>query len=207
VKCEPIEEMIINVPEESASKMIDAVTRRKGELNIMETKNDRIHLQFTMPSRGIIGLRSLLMTLSAGEAVVAHRFLKFEPYKGEFDKRQNGSIIAMETGTAVAYGMDKLQDRGRFFIYPGEDVYAGQIVGESNKDGDLVVNVNRTKKLTNVRASGTDDKVTLPPPIAFSLEEALEYIKEDEYVEVTPKHMRMRKIILDESERRRTVRK
>jgi GTP-binding protein len=207
VKCEPIEEMIINVPEESASKMIDAVTRRKGELNIMETKNDRIHLQFTIPSRGIIGLRSLLMTLSAGEAVVAHRFLKFEPYKGEFDKRQNGSIIAMETGTAVAYGMDKLQDRGRFFIYPGEDVYAGQIVGESNKDGDLVVNVNRTKKLTNVRASGTDDKVTLPPPIAFSLEEALEYIKEDEYVEVTPKHMRMRKIILDESERRRTVRK
>ena len=207
VKCEPIEEMIINVPEESASKMIDTVTRRKGELNIMETRNDRIHLQFTIPSRGIIGLRSLLMTLSAGEAVVAHRFLEFEPYKGEFDKRQNGSIIAMETGTAVAYGMDKLQDRGRFFIYPGEDVYAGQIVGESNKEGDLVVNVNRTKKLTNVRASGTDDKVTLPPPIAFSLEEALEYIKEDEYVEVTPKHMRMRKIILDESERRRTVRK
>ena len=207
VKCEPIEEMIINVPEESASKMIDTVTRRKGELNIMETRNDRIHLQFTIPSRGIIGLRSVLMTLSAGEAVVAHRFLKFEPYKGEFDKRQNGSIIAMETGTAVAYGMDKLQDRGRFFIYPGEDVYAGQIVGESNKEGDLVVNVNRTKKLTNVRASGTDDKVTLPPPIAFSLEEALEYIKEDEYVEVTPKHMRMRKIILDESERRRTVRK
>jgi GTP-binding protein len=207
VKCEPIEELIINVPEESASKMIDTVTRRKGELVSMDNDNDRIHMQFSMPSRGIIGLRSLLMTLSAGEAVVAHRFLEFQPFKGEIDKRENGSIIAMETGTAVAYGMDKLKDRGRFFISPGEDVYAGEIVGESNKEGDLVVNVNKTKKLTNVRASGTDEKATLPPPIAFSLEEALEYIKEDEYVEVTPKHMRMRKVVLDESERRRTVRK
>jgi GTP-binding protein len=207
VKCEPIEEMTINVPEESASKMIDAVTRRKGELTMMETKNDRIHMEFTMPARGIIGLRGVLMTLSAGEAVVAHRFLDYQPFKGEIEKRDNGSMIAIETGTAVAYGMDKLKDRGRFFIYPGDDVYAGQVVGESTKEGDLVINVNRTKKMSNVRASGTDDKATLPPPVVFSLEEALEYIKEDEYVEVTPKHMRMRKIILDENERKRTVRK
>jgi len=207
VKCEPIEEMTINVPEESASKMIDAVTRRKGELTMMETKNDRIHMEFNMPARGIIGLRGVLMTLSAGEAVVAHRFLGYQPYKGDIEKRENGSMIAIETGTAVAYGMDKLKDRGRFFIYPGDDVYAGQVVGESTKEGDLVINVNKTKKMSNVRASGTDDKATLPPPVVFSLEEALEYIKEDEYVEVTPKHMRMRKIILDENERKRTVRK
>jgi GTP-binding protein len=207
VRCEPIEEMSINVTEESASKMIDAVTRRKGELNMMETRNDRVHMSFTMPSRGIIGLRGVLMTLSAGEAVVAHRFLNYQPYKGEIEKRENGSMIAIETGTAVAYGMDKLKDRGRFFIFPGEDVYAGQVVGESTKEGDLVINVNKTKKLTNVRASGTDDKATLPPPIIFSLEEALEYIKEDEYVEVTPKNIRMRKIILDENERKRNTRK
>jgi GTP-binding protein len=207
VRCEPIEEMTISVPEEFASKMIDSVTRRKGELTMMETKNDRIHLEFTIPSRGIIGLRGVLMTLSAGEAVVAHRFESFQPYRGEIEKRENGSMIAIETGTAVAYGMDKLQDRGRFFIYPGDDIYAGQVVGESNKEGDLVINVNKTKKLTNVRASGTDDKATLPPPVIFSLEEALEYIKGDEYVEVTPKHMRMRKIILDENERKRTGRK
>ena len=173
----------------------------------METKNERTHMEFTMPSRGIIGLRGVLMTLSAGEAVVAHRFLDFEPYKGEIDKRENGSMIAIETGTAVAYGMDKLKDRGRFFIFPGEDVYAGQVVGESSKEGDLVINVNKTKKLTNVRASGTDDKATLPPPVIFSLEESLEYIKEDEYVEVTPKHMRMRKIILDETDRKRLGKK
>lgn len=207
VKCEPIEELTINCPEESSSKMIDAVTRRKGELTMMETKNDRVHMDFIMPSRGIIGLRGVLMTLSAGEAVVAHRFLEYQPYKGDIDKRENGSMIAIETGTAVAYGMDKLKDRGRFFIYPGEDVYAGQVVGESTKEGDLVINVNKTKKMSNVRASGTDDKATLPPPVIFSLEEALEYIKEDEYVEVTPKHMRMRKIILDENERKRMVRK
>lgn len=207
VKCEPIEEMTINVTEESASKMIDAVTRRKGELTMMETRNDRVHMDFKIPSRGIIGLRGVLMTLSAGEAVVAHRFVDYEPFKGEIEKRENGSMIAIETGTAVAYGMDKLKDRGRFFIFPGEDVYAGQVVGESTKEGDLVINVNKTKKLTNVRASGTDDKATLPPPIVFSLEEALEYIKEDEYVEVTPKNLRMRKIILDENERKRNTRK
>lgn len=199
VRCEPIEDMTISVPEEYASKMIDSVTRRKGELTVMDTRNDRIHLEFSIPSRGIIGLRSLLMTLSAGEAVVAHRFNSFQPYRGEIEKRENGSMISMDTGTSVAYGMDKLKDRGVFFVFPGEDVYAGQVVGESNKEGEMVINVNKTKKLTNVRASGTDDKATLPPPVLFSLEEALEYIKEDEYVEVTPKHMRMRKIILDET--------
>lgn len=206
-RCEPIEELTINVTEESASKMIDAVTRRKGELNMMETRNDRVYMEFTIPSRGIIGLRGVLMTLSAGEAVIAHRFLDYQPYKGAIERRQNGSMIAIETGTAVAYGMDKLQDRGRFFIFPGDEIYAGQVVGESSKEGDLVINVNKTKKLTNVRASGTDDKASLPPPVVFSLEEALEYIKEDEYVEVTPKHLRMRKIILDENERKRTSRK
>jgi GTP-binding protein len=203
VKCEPIEDMTINVPEEFASKMIDSVTRRKGELTMMETKNDRIHLEFTIPARGIIGLRGVLMTLSAGEAVVAHRFNSFQPYRGDIEKRENGSMIAIETGNAVTYGMDKLKDRGSFFVFPGDDIYAGQVVGESNKEGDLVINVTKTKKMSNVRASGTDDKATLPPPIVFSLEEALEYIKEDEYVEVTPKHMRMRKIILDETERKR----
>ncbi|MDD3167407.1 MAG: translational GTPase TypA [Bacteroidales bacterium] len=206
-RCEPIEELTINVTEESASKMIDAVTRRKGELNMMETRNERVYMEFTIPSRGIIGLRGVLMTLSAGEAVIAHRFLDYQPYKGAIERRQNGSMIAIETGTAVAYGMDKLQDRGRFFIFPGDEIYAGQVVGESSKEGDLVINVNKTKKLTNVRASGTDDKASLPPPVVFSLEEALEYIKEDEYVEVTPKHLRMRKIILDENERKRTSRK
>lgn len=207
VRCEPIEDMTISVPEEYASKMIDSVTRRKGELTVMDTRNDRIHLEFSIPSRGIIGLRSLLMTLSAGEAVVAHRFNSFQPYRGEIEKRENGSMISMDTGTSVAYGMDKLKDRGVFFVFPGEDVYAGQVVGESNKEGEMVINVNKTKKLTNVRASGTDDKATLPPPVLFSLEEALEYIKEDEYVEVTPKHMRMRKIILDENERKRLSKK
>jgi GTP-binding protein len=203
MRCEPIEDMTINVPEEFASKMIDSVTRRKGELTMMETKNDRIHLEFTIPARGIIGLRGVLMTLSAGEAVVAHRFNSFQPYRGDIEKRENGSMIAIETGNAVTYGMDKLKDRGSFFVFPGDDIYAGQVVGESNKEGDLVINVTKTKKMSNVRASGTDDKATLPPPIVFSLEEALEYIKEDEYVEVTPKHMRMRKIILDETERKR----
>ena len=203
VRCEPIEDMTINVPEAFASKMIDSVTRRKGELTMMETRNDRIHLEFTIPARGIIGLRGVLMTLSAGEAVVAHRFNSFQPYRGDIEKRENGSMIAIETGTAVAYGMDKLKDRGSFFVTPGDDIYAGQVVGESNKEGDLVINVTKTKKMSNVRASGTDDKATLPPPIIFSLEESLEYIKEDEYVEVTPKHMRMRKIILDETERKR----
>ncbi|MDL2257503.1 translational GTPase TypA, partial [Bacteroidales bacterium OttesenSCG-928-I14] len=203
VKLEPVEQLTINLPEESSSKVIDIVTRRKGEMQSMERKNDRIHLEFTIPSRGIIGLTNHVLTLSAGEAIMAHRFLEYQAWKGDIEKRQNGSIIAMETGNAFAYALDKLQDRGKFFIHPQTDIYAGQIVGEHSKEGDLVVNVTKSKKLTNVRASGTDDKVKLIPPIVFSLEQALEYIKEDEYVELTPNAMRLRKIILDETERKR----
>ena len=173
----------------------------------MESKGDRMHMEFIIPSRGIIGLNNIVLTLSAGEAIMAHRFLEFQPWKGNIEKRQNGSIIAGESGNAFAYALDKLQDRGHFFIYPQTDVYAGQVVGESNKEGDLVVNVTKAKKLTNVRASGTDDKAQLAPPIIFSLEEALEYIKGDEYVEVTPKHTRIRKVILDETERKRSTKK
>ncbi len=202
-KCEPVEQLTINLPEENASKIIDVVTKRKGVMTSMERKGERMHLEFTIPSRGIIGLNNIVLTLSAGEAIMAHRFLEFQPWKGNLEKRQNGSIIAGESGNAFAYALDKLQDRGRFFIEPQTDVYAGQIVGEHAKEGDLVVNVTKSKKLTNVRASGTDDKAQLVPPIKFSLEEALEYIKEDEYVEITPKAMRMRKIILDENERKR----
>ena len=203
VKCEPIESLTINVPEEYASKMIDMVTRRNGEMTTMETQNDRIHMEFKIPARGIIGLRTNVLTASAGEAIMAHRFLDYEPWKGEITRRTNGSIIAMEGGTAYAYAIDKLQDRGKFFIFPQEDVYAGQVVGEHTKEKDLVVNVTKSKKLTNMRASGADDKVKIVPPIVFSLEEALEYIKADEYVEITPNHLRMRKIILDELERKR----
>lgn len=206
-KCEPVEQLTINLPEESASKIIDVVTKRKGVMTSMERKGERMHLEFTIPSRGIIGLNNIVLTLSAGEAIMAHRFLEFQPWKGNLDKRQNGSIIAGESGNAFAYALDKLQDRGRFFIEPQTDVYAGQIVGEHAKEGDLVVNVTKSKKLTNVRASGTDDKAQLAPPIKFSLEEALEYIKEDEYVEITPKAMRMRKIVLDETERKRMSKK
>ncbi len=206
-KCEPIEQLTINLPEESSSKIIDLVTRRKGEMQSMERKADRIHLEFTIPSRGIIGLTNNVLTASAGEAIMAHRFLEYQPWKGEIEKRQNGSIIAMETGNAFAYALDKLQDRGKFFIDPQTDIYAGQIVGEHSKEGDLVVNVTKSKKLTNVRASGTDDKVRLAPPVIFSLEQALEYIKEDEYVELTPTSIRLRKIILDENERKRQSKK
>ncbi len=202
-KCEPVEQLTINLPEEYSSKIIDIVTRRRGEMMMMETKNDRVFLEFIIPSRGIIGLNNAALTASAGEAIIAHRFLEFQPWKGDIEKRQNGSIIASESGNAFAYALDKLQDRGKFFIEPQTDVYGGQIVGEHSKEGDLVVNVTKSKKLTNVRASGTDDKATLPPPIIFSLEEALEYIKEDEYVEVTPNSMRLRKIYLDENERKR----
>ncbi|MEG1617918.1 MAG: translational GTPase TypA [Bacteroidales bacterium] len=202
-KCEPIEAMTINCPEEYSSKMIDMVTRRKGELLMMEAQGERIHMEFTIPSRGIIGLRNNILTASAGEAIMAHRFLEYQPWKGVIEKRMNGSIIAMETGTVFAYAVDKLQDRGRFFIFPQDDVYAGQVVGEHSKEGDLVVNVTKSKKLTNMRASGADDKAKLIPPVVFSLEEALEYIKEDEYLEVTPNNLRMRKIILDEGERKR----
>ena len=202
-RCEPIEELTISVPEEFASKMIDMVTRRKGELTSMETTGDRVNIEFNIPSRGIIGLRTNVLTASAGEAIMAHRFKEYQPYKGDIDRRTNGSMIAMETGTAFAYAIDKLQDRGKFFIFPQEEVYAGQVVGEHAHDNDLVINVTKSKKLTNMRASGSDDKARIVPPIVFSLEEALEYIKEDEYVEITPKSMRMRKIILDELERKR----
>lgn len=194
VKCEPIEELTISVPEEYSSKMIDMVTRRKGDLVSMETQGDRVNIEFDMPSRGIIGLRTNVLTASAGEAIMAHRFKCYQPYKGEIERRSNGSMIAMESGTAFAYAIDKLQDRGKFFIYPQDEVYAGQVVGEHVHENDLVINVTKSKKLTNMRASGSDDKARIIPPVVFSLEEALEYIKEDEYVEVTPKSMRMRKV-------------
>ena len=203
VKCEPIEELTISVPEEYSSKMIDMVTRRKGDLVSMETQGDRVNIEFDMPSRGIIGLRTNVLTASAGEAIMAHRFKCYQPYKGEIERRSNGSMIAMESGTAFAYAIYKLQDRGKFFIYPQDEVYAGQVVGEHVHENDLVINVTKSKKLTNMRASGSDDKARIIPPVVFSLEEALEYIKEDEYVEVTPKSMRMRKVILDETERKR----
>ncbi|MDD3967569.1 MAG: translational GTPase TypA [Proteiniphilum sp.] len=204
---EPVEQLTVNLPEESASKVIDVITRRKGEMLSMENKGDRMHMEFTIPSRGIIGLNNIVLTLSAGEAIMAHRFLEYQPWKGNIEKRQNGSIIAGESGNAYAYALDKLQDRGRFFIEPQTDVYQGQVVGEHSKEGDLVVNVTKSKKLTNVRASGSDDKAQLAPPVVFSLEEALEYIKEDEYVEVTPRHMRIRKILLDENDRKRASKK
>ena len=206
VKCEPVELLTINVTEESSSKMIDMVTRRKGELVAMSTKNDRVQMEFQIPSRGIIGLRSNVLTASGGEAIMAHRFLEFQPWKGDIERRTNGSLIAIESGTAYAYAIDKLQDRGRFFIFPQEEVYAGQVVGENAKDNDIPVNVTKSKKLTNMRASGADDKARIVPPVVFSLEEALEYIKGDEYVEVTPHHIRLRKIILDETERKRANR-
>ena len=203
VKCEPIEQLTVNTPEECSGKIIEYVSTHKGEMTSMQMVNDRVQLEFQIPSRGIIGMRTYVMNVSAGEAIMAHRFLEFQPYKGEIEKRTNGSLIAMESGTAYAYALDKLQDRGRFFIYPQDEVYAGQVVGENAKEGDIVINVTKSKKLTNMRSKSADDKATLPPPIIFSLEEALEYIKEDEYVEVTPTHMRIRKIILDELERKR----
>ena len=203
MKCEPIEEMTINVPEEFASKMIDMVTRRKGEMTSMEAQGERVNIEFNIPSRGIIGLRTNMLTASQGEAIIAHRFKEYQPYKGEIERRVNGSMIALESGNAYAYAIDHLQDRGKFFINPQEQVYAGQVVGEHVHDNDLVINVCKAKQLTNVRASGTDEKARIMPPIQFSLEEALEYIKEDEYVEVTPSSMRMRKVILDHLERKR----
>ena len=203
VKCEPVEQLTINLPEECSSRIIDMVTKRKGEMTMMESKNGRMHLEFVIPSRGIIGLNNAALTASAGEAIIAHRFLEYQPWKGDIERRTNGSIIAMETGTAYAYALNNLQSRGRFFIAPGDEVYAGQVVGEHTKENDLVVNVTKSKKLTNMRASGSDEKVSLAPPTIFSLEDALEYIKSDEYVEITPHYMRMRKIILDETERKR----
>ncbi|MCQ2368951.1 MAG: translational GTPase TypA [Paludibacteraceae bacterium] len=203
VQCEPFEQLTINVPEEFSGKVIEMVSNRKGDLMSMETKNDRIHIEFEIPSRGIIGLRTNILTATAGEAVIAHRFVKYAPYKGDIERRNNGSIVALESGTAFAYAIDKLQDRGKFFIEPQDEVYAGQVVGEHCKEGDLPVNVTKSKKLTNMRASGSDEKTHIAPAIVMSLEESLEYIKADEYVEVTPKSIRLRKIILDDLERKR----
>lgn len=203
VRCEPIEELTINVPEESASKMIDMVTRRKGEMTSMESQGERVNIEFDVPSRGIIGLRTNVLTASQGEAIMAHRFKEYQPYKGDITRRLNGSMIAMETGTSYAYSIDKLQDRGKFFIDPGEDVYAGEVVGEHVHDNDLVINVTKAKQLTNTRASGSDDKARIVPRTVLSLEETLEYIKEDELVEVTPNSIRIRKIILDHNDRKR----
>lgn len=202
-KCEPVEELDINVPQEYSSKMVDMVTRRKGDLTGMDTEGDRVNITFDIPSRGIIGLRTNVLTASQGEAIMAHRYKEYQPFKGEIVRRTNGSMVSMDTGTAYAYAIDKLQDRGKFFIDPGEEVYAGEVVGEHVHDNDLVVNVCKAKQLTNVRASGSDDKAHIVPKTVMSLEECLEYIKEDEYVEVTPKSMRMRKIILDHLERKR----
>ena len=215
-KCEPIEELTINVPEEFSSKMIDMVTRRKGEMTSMENQGEglrvgerssgmRVNIEFDIPSRGIIGLRTNVLTASQGEAIMAHRFKEYQPYKGEIERRVNGSMISMDTGNAFAYAIDKLQDRGKFFIDPGEDVYAGQVVGEHVHDNDLVVNVCKAKQLTNVRASGTDEKARIIPKTVMSLEECLEYIKQDELVEVTPKSMRMRKTILDHDQRKKAA--
>lgn len=203
VKCEPVEELTIDVPEETSGKCIEFVTRRKGVMLSMEPKADRFLLRFDIPSRGIIGLRSNILTATQGEAIMTHRFKGYEPWKGDIAGRQNGSLIVMETGTAIAYSLDNLQDRGTFFVDPGEEVYEGQVIGENNRPNDLVVNVTKTKKLTNMRASGSDDKASLPPPRRFTLEEALEYIQEDEYVEVTPKSIRLRKVHLNENDRKK----
>jgi GTP-binding protein len=179
------------------------VTQRKGEILNIDVKNDRARLDFKIPARGIIGLRNQMLTVTEGEAVMAHRFESYEPWKGDIAGKRNGSLIAMETGTAAGYGIDKLQDRGSFFIFPGEEVYMGQVIGESRRQDDITVNVTKTKKLTNMRASGSDDKIILAPPVRFSLEEAMEYIASDEYIEITPKSMRLRKIMLDENDRKR----
>ena len=202
-KCEPIEELDINVPTDYSSKMVDMVTRRKGEMTSMETEGDRVNITFDVPSRGIIGLRTNVLTASQGEAIMAHRYKEYQPFKGEISRRLSGSMISMDTGNAFAYSIDKLQERGRFFIDPGEDVYGGQVVGEHIHELDLVINVCKAKQLTNVRASGSDEKARIVPKVIMSLEEMLEYIKEDELVEVTPKSLRIRKIILDHNERKR----
>ena len=205
IKCEPIEEMTVDCPDTCAGTVIELATRRKGVLTNMETTGDRTRLEFTIPSRGIIGLRSNMLTATAGEAIMTHRLKDFEPWVGDIEMRTNGSIIASETGTAYAYSIDKLQDRGRFFISPMDQVYCGQVVGEHTRSNDITVNVTKAKQLTNMRASGSDDKASIAPPIVFSLEEALEYIKEDEYVELTPKAMRLRKILLSEVDRKRAA--
>ena len=205
VKCEPVEEMTVDCPDECAGTVIEMVTKRKGMLKNMESDGERTRLEFDVPSRGIIGLRSNMLTATAGEAIMTHRLKDFEPWMGEIEMRTNGSLIASETGTAYAYSIDKLQDRGRFFIAPMDEVYCGQVVGESTRQGDITINVTKAKQLTNMRASGADDKAVIVPPKVFSLEEALEYIKADEYVEVTPKSMRLRKILLSEVDRKRAA--
>ncbi len=204
-KCEPVEELTIDLPDEYAGKAIEMATKRKGQLLNMSSNNERTKLEFDIPSRGIIGLRSNLLTATAGEAIMAHRLKGFEPYKGDIEMRVNGSLIAMETGQAYAYAINKLQDRGKFFVSPGDEIYCGQVVGENTRDGDMTLNLTKSKKLTNMRASGSDEKTNIAPPVIFSLEEALEYIREDEYVEITPKSMRLRKILLDENDRKRAA--
>ena len=203
VKCEPVEELTIDLPEEVSGRAIDMVTIRKGEMQSMEGKGERMICKFIIPSRGIIGLRNQLLTATAGEAIMTHRFLEYQPLKGGIPERLNGSLVSMENGTAIPYSIDKLQERGRFFINPGEDIYEGQVIGENSRQDDMVVNVTKTKKLTNVRSAGADDKAKIVPAIKFSLEEALEYIQKDEYVEVTPNHLRLRKILLKEVDRKR----
>lgn len=203
VKCEPVEEMTIDLPEDISGKAVELVTMRKGDLLSMETKGNRMVCKFEIPSRGIIGLRNQLLTATAGEAIMAHRFKEYQPLKGGIPERQNGSLVSMEKGTAIPYSIDKLQERGRFFIDPGEDIYEGQVIGENSRGDDMVINVTKTKKLSNVRSAGADDKAKIVPAIKFSLEEALEYIQKDEYVEVTPKHLRLRKILLKEVDRKR----
>jgi GTP-binding protein len=202
-KCEPVEELNIDVPEDKSGTVIDLVTRRKGQMLSMEPKGDRMIMKFEMPSRGIIGMRSTLLTMCQGELIMTHRFLEFQPFKGEIPSRTNGSLISKETGEAIPYSINNLQDRGTFFIDAGEKIYMGMVVGENSRPGDLVINITITKKLTNMRASGSDDKMRLIPPKKFTLEEALEYIQEDEYVEVTPQSIRLRKVYLDETERKR----
>jgi len=203
VKCEPIEQMTIDLPEEVSGKAVEMVSIRKGELTSMEAKGERMVCEFLIPSRGIIGLRNQLLTATAGEAIMAHRFLEYQPMKGDVPQRQNGSLVSMENGKAIPYSIDKLQERGRFFVDPGEDIYEGQVIGENTRGDDMVINITKTKKLSNVRSSGADDKAKIVPAIKFSLEEALEYIQKDEYVEVTPKHLRLRKVFLKEVDRKR----
>ena len=204
VKCEPFEDMTIDLPEEVSGKAIEMVSMRKGEMTSMEAKGNRMVCQFIVPSRGIIGLRNQLLTATAGEAILAHRFKEYQPVKGGIPERQNGSLVSMEKGKAIPYSIDKLQDRGKFFVDPGEDIYEGQVIGENSRGDDMVINIIKTKKMSNVRSSGADDKAKIVPAIKFSLEEALEYIQKDEYVEVTPKHLRIRKILLKEVERKRS---
>jgi GTP-binding protein len=207
VKCEPIEYLTVDVPEESAGKVIEYVSQRKGDMLLMEPKGDLQHIEFEIPSRGIIGLRNNILTATAGEAIMAHRFKAFEPWKGVIPSRNNGVLISGEQGTAIAYSIDKLQDRGKFFVDPGEPIYTGQVIGENNRQDDIVVNITKEKKLTNMRASGTDDKMRIAPKINFSLEEAMEYIQGDEYVEITPGCIRLRKVLLDENDRKRSEKK